>query len=315
MKHLKTTKLALLFFLLSPLAALSACAQATPVPTPLPSSTPTIPPTATITPTPTLENWKLIWSDEFNQANGSPVDGTKWNHEIGGNGWGNAELEYYTDRVENSYIENLDGQNGMLVIQANKEKYDRLNYTSARLTTSRKFEQTFGRFEARAKIPYGQGLWPAIWMLGTGAGWPNGGEMDIMENIGKEFNTVHGTVHGPGYSGAKGIGAPYSLPNGARFADDFHLYALEWEPNVIRFYVDNNLYQTLTPANLPQGTTWVFDHPFYLIMNVAVGGGWPGYPNETTTFPQTMKVDFVRVYARPGGWPTLTPVPSETPKP
>ncbi len=152
-------------------------------------------------------------------------------------------------------------------------------------------------------------------MLGNVGAWPHGGEIDIMENIGKEPNIVHGTIHGPGYSAAKNIGQPFSLPEGQRFADDFHLYAVEWEPNIIRFYVDNQLYHTVTPESLPEGATWVYDHPFYLLMNVAVGGGWPGFPNSSTVFPQTMKVDFVRVYARPGGWPTLTPAPSKTPKP
>ena len=315
MKHLNIAKLALLFLLSGSMGLLTACAQATPIPTPVPSSTPTPPPTATITPTPTLENWEVIWSDEFNLADGSPIDETKWEHQVGGTGWGNAELEYYTDRIENSYIENLDGKNGVLVIQANKEKYERLNYTSARITTRGKFEQMFGRFEVRAQIPYGQGIWPAIWMLGDEGTWPYCGEIDIMENIGKEPNIVHGTIHGPGYSAAKNIGKPFTLPEDQRFADDFHLYAIEWEPNVIRFYVDNQLYHTVTPNDLPEGTAWVYDHPFYLLMNVAVGGGWPGFPNSTTTFPQTMKVDFVRVYARPGGWPTLTPAPSKTPKP
>lgn len=316
MKRLKLTTLVFSFLLMCTLAILGACAPATPVPTATPSSTPTLPPTATITPTPTLENWTLIWSDEFDQPDGSPIDETKWTHDVGNNnGWGNAELEYYTERVENSYIENPDGKNGVLVIKAIKEKYERLAYTSARIVTRGKFEQTFGRFEVRAKIPYGQGIWPAIWMLGANSSWPRGGEIDIMENIGKEPNIVHGTIHGPGYSGAKNLGKPYSLPEGQRFADDFHLYAVEWEPNVVRFYVDNQLYFTVTPADLPEDAPWVYDHPFYLIMNVAVGGGWPGRPDTTTVFPQTMQVDFVRVYARPGGWPTLTPTPTKTPKP
>jgi beta-glucanase (GH16 family) len=117
-----------------------------------------------------------------------------------------------------------------------------------------------------------------------------------MENIGKEPTTVHGTIHGPGYSGANGIGSPYSLPNNQKFSDDFHLYAIEWEPTQIRFYVDSALYATRTPAELPQGTTWVYDHNFFIILNVAVGGGWPGNPDGTTTFPQQMLVDYVRVY-------------------
>jgi beta-glucanase (GH16 family) len=270
----------------------------------MPTATP-LPPS----PTPTLVNWTLTWSDEFNGPDNSGVDPTKWTPQTGGTGWGNAELEYYTDRIDNAYIENPTGDNGVLVIKAIKEKYEKLNYTSARLITYKNFDLTFGRVEARMQLPYGQGIWPAFWMLSTTGSWPRGGEIDIMENIGKEPNIIHGTVHGPGYSGAKGIGASVTLPEGQRWADDFHLFAVEWEPNVIRWYVDQELYLTLTPADIPTGTQWVYDHPFYLILNLAVGGGWPGYPNSTTTFPQLFKIDFVRVYARPGGWPTLTPTP------
>lgn len=295
--------------LLAVIWALGACTPATPAPTAAPTPTPAPTETPTPMPTPTLENWDLIWSDEFDAPDGSPVDEANWEHQIGGNGWGNAELEYYTDRVENSYIENPSGNNGVLVIKAIKEEYEGRLYTSARITTRGKFEQTYGRFEVRAQIPYGQGIWPAIWMLGTNAGWPFCGEIDVMENIGKEPTLVHGTIHGPGYSGAKNIGQPFSLPGEVRFADDFHLYAVEWEPNIIRWYVDNEQYFEVTPASLPQGTKWVFDHPFYMLLNVAVGGGWPGRPDDTTVFPQTMKVDYVRVYARPGGWPTATPEP------
>jgi beta-glucanase (GH16 family) len=134
-------------------------------------------------------------------------------------------------------------------------------------------------------------------MLGEGK-WPDAGEIDIMENIGKEPGTVHGTIHGPGYSGGKGIGKPFSLPAGRKFADGFHVYAVEWEPGEIRWYVDEDLYETVTPASLPAGTHWAFDHPFYLLLNVAVGGNWPGDPDSTTPFPQTMYVDYVRVYQR-----------------
>jgi beta-glucanase (GH16 family) len=312
-----TPKLIIQLFVLTALTgsllALGACAGGN-----LPPATQTMPVSQTPTVVPTTpvvqiastpENWNLIWSDEFNGPDGSAVDDTKWRHETGGSGWGNAELEYYTNRLENAYIENSSGSKGVLVIKALQETYNGLAYTSARLVTSNKFEQMFGRFEVRAQIPYGQGIWPAIWMLGAGGGWPNGGEIDIMENIGKEPNIIHGTMHGPGYAGAKGIGKAFALPEGQRFADDFHIYAVEWEPNVIRWYVDNELYNTLTPENLPQGTQWVYDHPFYILLNVAVGGGWPGYPDGSTEFPQTMKVDYVRVYARPGGWPTLTPKP------
>ena len=242
--------------------------------------------------------WSLVWSDEFNGPNGAPVDATKWTAEVGGGGWGNNELEYYTSRVDNAYQ-----SDGLLVIKAIKESYAGSQYTSARLITKNKFSPQYGRLEARIKIPYGQGIWPAFWMLGNdidavGVGWPRCGEIDIMENIGREPAIVHGTIHGPGYSGDKGIGSSYSLQNNQRFSDAFHTFAVEWEPNVVRFYCDGILYKTLTPADLPNGTTWVYNHPFFILMNVAVGGGWPGNPDTTTVFPQTMLVDYVRVYQR-----------------
>ena len=151
------------------------------------------------------------------------------------------------------------------------------------------------------KIPRGQGIWPAFWMLGTNiasVSWPACGEIDIMENIGKEPGTVHGTVHGPGYSGDAGIGGPSTLPGGAALADDFHVYAIEWETNRIRWFLDRQVYFTLTPANLPAGKEWVFNQPHFLLLNLAVGGGWPGYPDATTTFPQRITVDYVRVYSK-----------------
>jgi beta-glucanase (GH16 family) len=245
--------------------------------------------------------WKLVWSDEFNGRSGSAVDATNWSFDIGGKGWGNNELETYTSRTANAHLEN-----GSLVIKAIKETFtgpDNItrDYTSARVLTKHKFSQAYGRFEARIKIPFGQGIWPAFWLLGDNidtARWPNCGEIDIMENIGREPSLVHGTFHGPGYSGGKGIGAAYPLSGGKKFADDFHTFALEWEPNVMRFYVDGNLYQTRTPADLPPGAAWVFDHPFFIILNVAVGGAWPGNPDATTVFPQQMLVDYVRVYRR-----------------
>ncbi len=244
--------------------------------------------------------WKLVWSDEFNGTDGSAPDSSKWGYDLGGWGWGNNELETYTSRTQNS-----QQSGGNLVITAVNETFTGTdgiarNYTSARLLTKGKFTQQYGRIEARIKIPFGQGIWPAFWMLGSNIDttpWPNCGEIDIMENIGKEPTTVHGTIHGPGYSGANGIGGPYSLSQG-KFADDFHVYAVEWEPTAIRFYVDENLYKTITPSDIPQGTTWAYDHPFFIILNVAVGGGWPGNPDGTTTFPQKMLVDYVRVYSK-----------------
>ena len=252
------------------------------------------------------QTWTLVWSDEFNGPAGATVDSTKWVFETGNgsNGWGNHELEYYTNSTKNAAT---DGA-GNLVITAVKETlapkfrcwYGQCQYTSARLKTQGKFEQAYGRFEARIKVPRGQGMWPAFWMLGNNiqrAGWPTCGEIDIMENIGREPSIVHGTIHGPGYSGANGIGAPYALSSGA-FSDNFHVFAVEWEPNVIRWYVDGTLYQTRTPADLPPGSTWVFDHPFFIILNEAVGGYWPGDPDGTTVFPQKMTIDYVRVYTR-----------------
>lgn len=244
--------------------------------------------------------WTLVWSDEFE---GSTLDPAKWDFDVGGHGWGNNESQYYTRRPENASVEN-----GRLVIRALRETYTGPEgitrpYTSARLVTRGKFSRAYGRFEALIRLPYGQGIWPAFWMLGDDiatVGWPACGEIDIMENIGREPSTVHGTIHGPGYAGSRGIGAAYWLPEGRRFADDFHLFAVEWEPEVIRWYVDDVLYQTRTPKDLPPGARWVFDHPFHLLLNVAVGGNWPGYPDETTVFPQVMLVEYVRVYARAG---------------
>ena len=248
---------------------------------------------------------KLAFKDEFNKPANSPVDSTKWTAEIGGAGWGNQELQYYTNDIENAYH---DGA-GSLVIKAIKKDlplsfkcwYGQCKYTSARIVTKGKFDQKYGRFEARIKIPRGQGIWSAFWMLGNdidAVGWANCGEIDVMENIGREPAIVHGTVHGPGYSGTNGIGAPFSLANNQKFADDFHIYATEWSENKISFYVDGNLYKTITPQNLPAGKQWVYEHPFFMILNLAIGGNWGGAPDDTTVFPQTMLVDYVRVYRR-----------------
>jgi beta-glucanase (GH16 family) len=167
------------------------------------------------------------------------------------------------------------------------------------LLTKGKWSWTYGRMEARIKIPRGKGLWPAFWMLGANidsVNWPTCGEIDIMENIGSEPGTVHGTLHGPGYSGSQGIGGPYTLPAGAAVADDFHIFAVEWQTNLVQWFVDGQPYFSVTPANIPSGTTWVFTGPQFILLNVAVGGDWPGSPDGTTTFPQRMTVDYVRVY-------------------
>jgi beta-glucanase (GH16 family) len=259
---------------------------------------------ATLQPPPAA-GFTLVWSDEFNGANGSSPDASKWTYDsgVGGNGWGNNELETYTNRTTNAQI-----QGGNLVITAVKETYadpsDGVirNYTSARLKTQGLFSQAYGRFEARIKIPAGQGMWPAFWMLGnniTSVGWPKCGEIDIMENIGKEPATVHGSLHSSStVARTSDATAPFSLPAGQNLADDFHLYAVEWDPGTVRFYVDSNLYATFTQSQWPAAGAWTFDHPFFLILNLAVGGDWPGSPDNTTIFPQQMLVDYVRVYTK-----------------
>lgn len=246
------------------------------------------------------QNLVLVWSDEFNGAANSAPDPTKWTYDLGAGGWGNNELEYYTKRRKNVY---LDG-NGNLVIKAINKKYTgpdgvQANYTSARLLTQGLFAQRYGRIEARIQLPFSQGIWPAFWMLGNNINqvdWPTCGEVDIMENIGSEPSTNHGTVHGPGYSGGAGLTGAYSLPNGEPFSAGFHVFAIDWSPTGITFSVDGNAYETQTPADVPAGDTWVFTHPFFLLLNVAVGGDYPGNPNSTSVFPQMMLIDYVRVY-------------------
>jgi beta-glucanase (GH16 family) len=236
--------------------------------------------------------WTVVWCDEFDGPAGAPPDATKWTYDTGAGGWGNQELETYTSSRDNSY---LDG-NGNLVIEVRELAPGR--YTSARLKTQGLYAVAYGRIEARIKLPVGQGIWPAFWMLGADvptAGWPRCGEIDIMENIGREPSIVHGTVHGPGYSGANGIGESYTLPAGQAFADDYHVYVADWFQQNVQLFVDGHLYKTVTPASLPQGADWVYSHRFFLLLNVAVGGSWPGNPEATTVFPQKMLVDYVRV--------------------
>ncbi|MFJ8577957.1 ricin-type beta-trefoil lectin domain protein [Micromonospora sp. NPDC093277] len=248
----------------------------------------------------------VTWSDDFNGAAGAAPDASKWRYDIGGGGWGNNELQYYTSSTRNAA---LDG-NGNLVITTRRENpsgyscwYGTCQYTSARLLTANTFTQAYGRFEARIKIPRGQGIWPAFWMLGNDIAsnpWPNSGEIDIMENIGREPSTVHGSLHGPGYSGGNPLTGQTSLPGGQALADAFHTYAVDWAPDSITWYLDGVAYSRKTPADAG-GNRWVFDHPFFMIMNVAVGGNWPGSPDGSTAFPQTMVVDYVRVQAWDNG--------------
>ena len=234
---------------------------------------------------------RLVMQDEFDQ-DGAP-DPSLWSFEIGRgqNGWGNNELQYYTDRPENVVV-----QNGIMVITARQESYQGAGYTSARLITKDKFEQRYGRFEARIRLPYGQGIWPAFWMLGADIDanpWPAAGEIDIMEYRGQEPTVILGSVHGPGYSAGNAITKRYDLVND-RFDTGFHVFGIEWGEDYVNYYVDDVLYNQITPEDVTG--EWVFNKPFYILINLAVGGDFVGSPNAETVFPQTMLVDYVRVY-------------------
>jgi len=252
---------------------------------------------------PNLPGWTLTWHDEFDLPDGSGVDTSKWTQETGNSGWGyNHERQYYTPGTQNAVI-----QGGNLVITATPKgasslqcEYGTCEYTSARMNTQGIFEQKYGRFEARIQLPTGQGMWPAFWILGNdvgNVGWPQCGEVDIMENVGSTPSTNYGSLHGPGYSGGQDITGSYTMKGGT-LADGFHVYALEWDATGVRFYFDAVNYETRGPADVPQGDKWVYDHPFFVILDFAVGGYWPGDPDGTTTFPQTMRVDYVRVYSK-----------------
>lgn len=244
------------------------------------------------------EGYTLVWSDEFD---GTSIDSGKWEHEVNAWGGGNNELQYYTARPENSYVED-----GALHIVALKETYTgdegTSDFTSARMRTAHKGDWKYGRFEIRAKLPYGQGLWPAIWMLPTDweyGGWAASGEIDIMELVGHEPNKVYGTLHyGGEHPQNVHSGDGYTLSTGI-FADDFHVFRLDWEEGEFRWYVDNELYLTQTEwYSTADEYPAPFDKRFHLLLNVAVGGNWPGSPNLSTTFPQEMVVDYVRVYEK-----------------
>lgn len=234
-------------------------------------------------------SWELTWSDEFTGAAGSLPSSTKWTFDLGAGGWGNSELQTYTSNTSNIQ---LDG-NGKLVITAISNAG---GFTSARIKTKGLFAQQYGRIEASIKTPTGPGLWPAFWMLGANIDtkpWPQCGEIDIMEQRGQQPGVTHGSVHGPGYSGASAITKPYGLVNG-RFDTDYHIYAVEWGENYIDFFVDNYLYQRVIPENVTGD--WVYNNPFYILLNVAVGGNFVGFPTTGTPFPQSMYIDYVRVY-------------------
>ncbi|TVR35144.1 MAG: glycoside hydrolase family 16 protein [Balneolaceae bacterium] len=250
---------------------------------------------------PDISFTEIIWQDEFD-VDGS-LDPDRWTFDIGTGveqgipGWGNQELQYYTDRPENVRVED-----GNLLITARQESFEGSSYTSARILTRGKFQNTFGRYEASIQLPWGPGIWPAFWLLGDDSNgteiWPQIGEIDIMEYRGQEPTVIHGSVHGPGYSAGNAVTARYTLSNG-RFDTDFYLFAIEWSPNSIKFFVDDVMYNEITPDDV--NGEWVFnDNSFYIILNVAVGGTFVGPPSSQTPFPQTMKVNYVRVYGEPG---------------
>ena len=234
---------------------------------------------------------QLVWADEFDGSAGQPPDPSRWTFDIGTD-WGNRQLEFDTDRAENV---SLDG-NGHLAITARRESFRGSPFTSGRIKTLGRFEHRFGRFEARIDLPSGRGVWPAFWLLGADfptVGWPQCGEIDVMEFRGQEPSVIHGSLHGPGYSGGGAVTSSYTLDN-ARFDTDFHVYAVEWTSDGIKWFVDDVLYQSVRRDETPGA--WVFDHPFFVLLNVAVGGNFVGSPAPDTTFPQTMLVDWVRVY-------------------
>ncbi|WP_340106314.1 glycoside hydrolase family 16 protein [Rhodohalobacter sp. 8-1] len=245
---------------------------------------------------------EVVWQDEFD-VDGS-VDADNWAFDLGTGeaifgrpGWGNNEQQYYTDRPENIQV-----KDGLLHITAREESFQGSQYTSARILTKGLFEKTFGRFEARIQLPFGQGIWPAFWLLGDDSDgtviWPQIGEIDIMEYRGQQPTIVHGSVHGPGYSAGQAETATYRLPSG-RFDTGFYLFAIEWGPDFIKYYVDDVLYNEITPDDV--SGEWVFNsNSFHIILNVAVGGTFVGPPSDQTPFPQTMLVDYIRVYEYPG---------------
>lgn len=239
----------------------------------------------------TYPGMTLVWSDEFN---GNSLNTNDWNYEIGNGsgGWGNNELEYYTNSTKNAFV-----SNGNLIIEARKEAVGSFNYSSARLTTANKKFFTYGRIDIRAKLPKTKGIWPALWMLGSNigtVGWPASGEIDIMELLGQEPSKAYGTLHYGTSAATHGSkGNSYTL-NGSTFYDQFHVFSMDWAQDQIKLYIDNNLYLTVTKTDI--GNPYPFNAPFFFIFNVAVGGNWPGNPDGTTTFPQRMIVDYVRVF-------------------
>ena len=243
--------------------------------------------------------WKLIWHDEFDTELGDTPDPGRWGYDLGGHGWGNKELQVYTSLPENAcVVVDADAAAGKSLAITAIKKPDG-GYTSARLVTRHTFQSTYGRYEARIKMSAGQGIWPAFWLLGgnmSEVGWPKCGEIDIMEWIGRVPGTGYGTLHGPGYSGKDGIQGKFPATGEAVFSGEYHAFSVDWSPNLIEWHIDGVQYHKLTPADLPNGAPWVYDHDFYIILNLAVGGSWPEYPDDSTTFPQSLNIDYVRVY-------------------
>jgi beta-glucanase (GH16 family) len=242
---------------------------------------------------------RLVWSDEFNGARNRPVDRRRWRHETGG-AWGDGELQSYTSRTANAY---QDGR-GRLVIAARAERFQGTDsitrhYTSARISTKDRYAFRYGTFEARLQTPVGRGIWPAFWALGTDidrSGWPECGEIDVMEQLGHEPAKTFGTIHGPRNGGERDYKPGHSIVHTAPLSQAFHTYGVQWLPDSIQFYFDGRPYGAIAAADLPAGSRWVFDHPFHLLLNVAIGGRWAGSPDASTTFPQALRVDYVRVY-------------------
>ena len=259
------------------------------------------------------QTWNLIWSDEFNGASGTFPDTAKWNYDVGNNnGWGNGESEFYCVAGLNAAPCSAANPNvfmngsGSLVIRARRDASG--TWTSTRMLTSGKFSVQYGRIEARMRLVAANGLWPAFWMLGSNigsVGWPTCGEVDIMEWVDNYGPSVtSSTIHGPGYSGAGGIGVQTGFPNGTRVDDaNYHIYGVLWSPNQIQFYRDTitNITRTITPANIPAGTTWAYNHPFFILLNQAVGGNWFAGPDGSTPAVNDVLVDYVRVYQAGAG--------------
>jgi beta-glucanase (GH16 family) len=245
------------------------------------------------------KQWKLVWSDEFNY-NGLPDD-NKWGYDVGGHGWGNKELQYYTERRK----ENARVENGNLIIEARQDGFQGNLYTSARLVSKNKGDWTYGRFEVRAKLPSGRGTWPAIWMLPTqknygNGGWPDNGEIDIMEHVGFDPDVVHGSAHTRAYHHKINTQKTAKITV-SEARTSFNIYTVEWSSKEIRWYVNGKHFFTFANERLSNPNAdyqqWPFDKPFHLLLNLAVGGMWGGAQGvDDSIWPQRMEVDYVRVY-------------------